>query len=392
MVGLGAALLAGSFGPSCAQAGSKWEFWFQQRKGANAFNERMTDEWFAAAEDLGLEFVRMVPDWWKAGEKHFLLGNADGFEGINERDFAELKRVLDMAHRHGIRIVLGMVNLPGARMRQFNGNKFDYRLWAEEKYQEQAESFWREMTGRLKDHPAIVAYNPLNEPHGERKFGLEGDEPEKFAEWYAERKGTTWDLNRFNRRIVKAIREVDPVTPIVLDCWFHAAPAGFGFLEPVDDPFVLYSFHVYEPWDFTTRRVNNGRYSYPDAMPKWWDGPTEKWTRATMLGRMRPVTEWMKRTGMPATQVLVGEFGCDRQVKGAREYLADWIGVFNEQGWHWAFYAFREDKWLAMDYELGTGAVGWDYWKAVERGEYPEPPRKDNPLWEVIRGEFKGSE
>ncbi len=95
---------------------------------------------------------------------------------------------------------------------------------------------------------------------------------------------------------------------------------------------------------------------------------------------------------MPATRIVVGEFGCDRRIEGVTGYLSDWIGLFNDAGWHWAFYAFREDKWMAMDYELGTGPVGWDYWKAIEGGEAPEPPRGDNPLFDVIKREFRQAE
>jgi hypothetical protein len=50
---------------------------------------------------------------------------------------------------------------------------------------------------------------------------------------------------------------------------------------------------------------------------------------------------------------------------------------------------FREDTWDAMDYELGSGPPGGAYWKAVEAGENPEPPRKPNPLFEVLRREFR---
>ena len=44
-----------------------------------------------------------------------------------------------------------------------------------------------------------------------------------------------------------------------------------------------------------------------------------------------------------------------------------------------------------MDYELGTGKLGWDFWKAVERGEDPELHKKrgDNPLWAVIQRELE---
>ncbi len=50
----------------------------------------------------------------------------------------------------------------------------------------------------------------------------------------------------------------------------------------------------------------------------------------------------------------------------------------------WAFYAFREDAWHGMDYELGTDRVPPGYWAAVERGD--EPPRigMKSPIWQAL--------
>jgi hypothetical protein len=81
---------------------------------------------------------------------------------------------------------------------------------------------------------------------------------------------------------------------------------------------------------------------------------------------------------------VAAEFGCDRQARGARDYLADLVAALNGRGWHWAFYSFREDSWDRMDYELGTGPAGAAYWEAVARGEDPPRPRSDNPLWRVL--------
>lgn len=372
----------------CAKANAKWKFWSQQRKGANAFNHEMSAEWFAAAAKLRLEFIRMVPDKWTANDRDFLIGNADNFVSISEVDFRKLESVLDMADRHGLKIVLSMLSLPGARWKQLNKNKFDYRLWKDERFQTQALSFWKQLAQRLKDHPAIVAYNPLNEPHPARADGFEGDNVQAFSAWLDEHADTSADLNRFNRRVVKAIREVDPATPVMLDCWFHAGPKGFRHLTPVQDEAVLYSFHFYEPWNFTTKRINKGRFAYPDRMPTGWTGPTIPWTAANLRERVEPVIEWMKRHRVPSSRVVVGEFGCHRQTEGGIQYLADTIKLFNDEGWHWAFYAFREDRWTGMDYELGPGGLGWDYWKARDRGEWPNPPWRDNPLFDVIKREF----
>lgn len=374
--------------PGAVYAGEKWDFWGNQRKGANGFNAYFTEEWFEAAADLGLEFVRIVPDWWKPAEKHFLIGDAAGYRGINEKDFAELKRVLALAEKHRVKVVLSMVSLPGLLQRQFNGNKFDYRLWGDEKYHLQAFAFWRELARRLKGHPSIYAYNPLNEPHGERKDGFEGGNMRGFKEWYEGKRGTTWDLNLFNSRMAEAIREEDKETPLMFDCWFHAGPEGFEFFDPVDDPYVLYSFHSYTPWEYTTYRVNKGRFAYPNRMPAE-DGGTVSWTKADLEKTFAAVIDWAERNHMPPTRIAVGEFGCDRRVEGVIDFMEDWIEQWNKHGWHWAFYAYREDKWQAMDYELGTGGLGGDYWEAMERGEKPELPRRDNPLFEVIKREFK---
>ena len=56
-----------------------------------------------------------------------------------------------------------------------------------------------------------------------------------------------------------------------------------------------------------------------------------------------------------------------------------------EHRWHWAFYAFREDTWPGMDYEVGPGPLPTAYWAAQERGERPQPPRHDNPLLTPLR-------
>ena len=369
-------------------ANEKLTFWNVQRKGANG-DAKNPEAWFAAAADVGIEFVRLAPATWEAEGRDFLLGDADNFTGIPERDFAKLKNVLDIAHRHEVKIVLTMFSLPGARYRQQNDYKFDYRLWTEEKYQKQALAFWTALAGRLKDHPAIVGYNPLNEPHPARKDGFEDGNEKGFTQWLARHKDTTADLNRFNGRMVKAIRSVDAETPIILNCWFHSSPNGFRYLDPLDDTAVLYAFHFYDPWEFTTYRINKGRFSYPAQMPAGPDA-TAPWTRADLKARLQPVIDWAKRFDVPASRIIAEEFGCDRRVVGAKSYLEDLIAAFNEHQWHWAFYSFRSSDWDGLDYELGTEKLGWKYWQEREKGIDHEAliQRHDNPLWNVFKREF----
>lgn len=368
----------------------KAAFWQQQRKGANGDIEQNPDQWFKAASQAGIEFVRLCPTKLKGQGRDFLIGNADNFTDIPRQDLARLKDALDSAAKYNVRVVLTTFSLPGARWRQQNKGKFDYRLWTQEKYQQQAFSFWKKLAAELKNHPAIVAYNPFNEPYPARKDNLSNEDHAAFDKWLKKHTGTAADLNRFNRRMVAAIRSEDPNTPIILDGWFHSAADGIQYLTPVDDKAVLYAFHFYDPWNYTTFRINKGRFSYPDKMPMGWDGKTEAWTKADIEQRIQPVMDWAARCNVPTSRIIVEEFGCNRRVSGAKAYLEDLIAAFNAKGWHWAFYSFRASDWDGMDYELGTKPLGGKYWAKREQGVPHEQlvKRRANPLWNVFSREF----
>ena len=107
--------------------------------------------------------------------------------------------------------------------------------------------------------------------------------------------------------------------------------------------------------------------------------------RDAVAKMMDPVEEWARRHRVPTNRIVAAEFGCDRQADGAHDYLEDIVTALNHRGWHWAFYSFREDAWDRMDYEVGPGGLGAAYWKAVDRGETPGRPWKDNPLWRVLQ-------
>ena len=370
-------------------------FWSEQRKGANMNVSRHRPGHWQAAGELGLDFVRFMPERLPAEGRDFLIGDADSYRGLVEADLASLLRELDEAERNGVKVVLVMFSAPGARWSQHNGDVDDGRLWREERYQDQAVAFWRDLAARLKDHPAVAAYNPLNEPHPERAYGYEVAD-EDFDAWYRSIEGTTADLNRFNRRLVAAIRETDAETPILLDGWFYANAKGFPYLEPVDDDRVLYAFHNPGAWQMCHDRINRGRYSYPDRVPSYWNGPGERWDRERLAQEFADVENWMEANRIPASRIVASEFLYERTVPGAREYMADLISLYNDRGWHWAFYAFRPDGgWTGLDYEMGTSdRMPRGYWQAVERGVDPETlkTRRDSPLWRVIKREFRTAE
>jgi len=379
---------------SRAAAKPKVTFWDSPRCGANFFNQVELKERLVAARRAGVEFVRLAPNKWLNGRPEsrrgdFLLGRPEAFASLDTNDLALLIHVLDDAHAADLKVVLTMLSLPGSRWSQHNGGVQEFTLWQDFGRQEQAIDCWRQLAGALKHHPAVVGYNLLNEPCPERATRprladwFTGD----YEAWQAKVCDTPADLSRFYAKAVRAIREVDSETPVILDSGFYATPWAFKVLQPVSDANTLYSFHLYEPFAFTSRQ-NKGRFVYPGKIPTGEsdEPPTEEWNRARMTSFLKPVLDCQTRWRIPAKRILVGEVGVCRLNEGAAQYLDDALTVFSEQGWHWAFYSFREDNWDLMDYELGTTKPTAAYWQAIKAGRMPgDDVYRGSPIFDAIK-------
>ena len=66
------------------------------------------------------------------------------------------------------------------------------------------------------------------------------------------------------------------------------------------------------------------------------------------------------------------------------EYLEDVVSTLEANRLHWAFYAFREDEWDGMDYELGSGPMPAGYWQARAADRHFLLRRGPTPLFEPI--------
>ncbi len=370
-------------------------FWDKQQKGANFFNAVPTREWFESAAAASIKFIRLTYEKWKGTERDFLIGNADDYKGIVKSDLQKLMSVLDIADSLNIKIVVTPISLPGMRWVQSNNRVHDGRLWKDFSYHEQTCKFWKDLALRLKDHPAVVGYNIQNEPHPEIFNGKNSFWKNDLPEWYETIKGTPADLNLFYRKVIAAIREVDKQTPIIVSPGLYATPWNFSYLEKINDPNIVYSFHVYEPYQFTTFRLNNGKYKYPGIVPVDDSLPEFDMNKTTVAEYLKPVSVWAEKNNIPANRIWAGEFGCSRRVEGVEKYLSDLIEIFNENNWHWAFYSYREDVWENMDYELGTGNLPQKYWEYSSSKtlhiHYFEiyGQIKNNTIWPVFQKEFE---
>ncbi|APX18041.1 glycosyl hydrolase (plasmid) [Phaeobacter inhibens] len=365
-------------------------YWDETRTGANSFNEYPTERWFQDASEAGLGWIRLAYDKWDSAHRDFLIGNADNYEGLIAEDLALLRQALDWADAHDLKVVLAPLSLPGGRYRQFNGNQYDSRIWRDKAYWGQAAAFWRDMAGALKDHPAVVGYNILNEPAPELGTNLaEHDtlgDVSRFSAWFGAHKGTAADLYTFYGQVISAIREVDPEVPIMVDAGWYAQPAAFTYWPgPLADDHVLYAFHMYEPYDYTSQfNFKEGRnLSYPGVVP--FAGQATDWNQDMMRTYLQPFFDWADTHGIPEDRIVAGEFGCYRRNDGCVRYLSDVLDLLEENSVHWAFYAFRED-WDGYDFELGNGNLPRGYWTMVEEGRNDDIKRNpDTEMFQTLK-------
>ncbi len=88
---------------------------------------------------------------------------------------------------------------------------------------------------------------------------------------------------------------------------------------------------------------------------------------------LKPVIEWQKQNGIASYRIYVGEFGVWRKAAGAEQYLKDLVQIFNEQGWSWSYYSFREEPWDNTDLEK-TGT---------------DPKRSQTDLFKAVQQHFR---
>lgn len=369
-------------------------FWDTPQRGGNSFNEAPPDKaYFQALRATGATWVRLTPDKWRsAGGRDFLMGDADHYQGLVPADVETLRRALDDANAVGLKVVLVPLSLPLLRWKQKNGDVVDQRLWQSFDNHAPAQRFWRDLAAALKGHPALAGYNLINEPAPEYGTTLaEHASREDMLKWYAGVQGGPRDLRQLYTELVASVRAVDADVPLMLDAGWYAAADAFDYWPaPLDDAKLLYSVHMYEPYAATSapNQKRSTPYRYPAEVP--FGDRSERWDAARVRSYLQQPMDWAKTHGIGANRMVIGEFGCMRRWPDCGRYLRDVLDVAEQQKVHWAFYAFREDGWDGMDYELDDKPLPGSYWQAVEKGEAVQPPRSmQAPLFAPILERLK---
>jgi hypothetical protein len=164
-------------------------------------------------------------------------------------------------------------------------------------------ALWTDLIGRLKSDPYVAAWEPLNEPHNVP--------PATASAWY--------------RDVVPQLRSMDPARPIVV------SGANYGHAEDLtdefkmDDPNIIYAFHMYNPFEYTTD-LRNPPLVYP--------GP---WGRDYLEKTIQPALRFRDKYHVP---VWCGEWGVKTAAPGYEQWIRDSFAMVEANHLDWCVWAW----------------------------------------------------
>jgi len=255
---------------------------------------------------------------------------------------ANLDRLIDMATRAGLYVVIALRTGPGRSdftfYRDGAGDWFDPKLlietvWTSPAAQDGWIRMWQHVATRYRDRPGVVGYELMVEPNG-ADVTYDICDPTDFYPRFA---NALADWNAFYPRIAAAVRHVDSITPILVGPMGWSSIDWLPYLEPIDDPRIVYAVHQYEPQSEYTHQNPDGAHRYPGRMDLDEDGQPEYFDRAWLTERIQSVASFREAYEVP---MAVTEYGIKRWIPGAAGFMADQMAQFEHLGMNHALWAF----------------------------------------------------
>jgi aryl-phospho-beta-D-glucosidase BglC (GH1 family) len=229
-------------------------------------------------------------------------------------NLAKLDQAVKAAEQAGLYVALTCREGPGRS--DFNRS---YEIWRDVPAQDAYVKMWREVASYYHGRDAIVGYDLMCEPHPD------GEASQPLGDW-----------NVLAVKITAAIRAVDKRTPILVNSSGWAYPQQFEALRPTGDPRTVYTVHFYDPHYYTHQKPGD-RVIYPGFRVP--GKQAEAWDKTALEAIFAPVRAFQQKHNVP---IFVGEFGCARYAPGVEEWLRDQIDLYEQSGWSWAYWSFRE--------------------------------------------------
>lgn len=305
---------------ACSPAASQAAPAFPMRRGVNLGNAleapnegdwgyRIEDGHLAAIADAGFDGVRMPVRW----DAHAM--SAAPYT-IDAAFFARVDHVIETAIAHGLMV-------------QLDCHHYDALISEPPRHQERFLALWRQIAQRYRGAPAVLMFEPLNEPNGD---------------WWRRE-----HLSDFQREVIDIIRADHPERVIVLGPGNWNSIDGLSEWRPPQGANIAASAHYYEPHDFTHQNAEWLGAGAPRFGRSWGS----RADRDAVGAHIARAAAWSASRGIA---LQLGEFGVNRAVPLPQRAL--WTRTVRE----------------ACDAH-GIGWCAWDFAGAF-------------PIWDRERGRF----
>ncbi|MDD2921181.1 MAG: cellulase family glycosylhydrolase [Anaerolineales bacterium] len=261
---------------------------------------------------------------------------------LDENALANLDHMIEMAAAADLFVVITFRTGPGRSdftfYRDGAGDWFDRDLliesvWSDQSAQDAWVDMWQYTAEHYRDAPVVAGYDLMCEPNSNGVV-FEIYEPSDFYPKYAD---TTYDWNRFYPRIVEGIRAADSQTPILVGGMSWSGVRWLPWLKPVDDPRIVYTVHQYEPQESYTHQEPPAWNTYPGSFDLNWDGQPDAFDQQWLENYLAPINEFKTEYGAP---VAVNEYGINRWVPNAADFMRDEMDLFEQRGMNHAFWVW----------------------------------------------------
>jgi len=238
-------------------------------------------------------------------------------------------------------------------------------IWDDTTAQEAWIEMWRYTAERYREHPVVIGYDLMCEPHpgGMREIY----DPDEFFVQYG---GTSLDWNQLYPRISAAVREVDPDTPILIGGMGWSPIRWLPFLEPTGDGRTVYLVHQYEPQtEYTHQESRHPKHSYPDRFDLDWDGKKDDFDQEWLDNYFGIIDQYQQKWNVP---LAVNEYGIVRWIPGGEKFLEDQLALFEARGLNHAIWMW-DPAWPAWTEEVNTMNYRFGQDPKIQEDTLPNP-------------------
>jgi hypothetical protein len=326
----------------------KWSLWTNstQLRGANIYQRRVFPEVdgteFIGPGPFGPPYMQDDFNRLAAfGANYINISTAGLFTVqppyiVDEEAVANLDHLLEMAAAADLFAVITFRTGPGRSEFAIIGggdwlpdkSYIVETVWTDASARAAWAEMWRYTAERYRDNPIVIGYDLMCEPNSNASLDIW--DAQTFYDQYT---GTGYDWNSWYPSLVSAIRKVDNATPILVGGNSYSDITWLPYVKLVDDPRVVYTFHQYSPHEYTHQEPPDLTRTYPGYFDTNYDGNPETFDRTWLENLLTTAADFSKKYNVP---VAINEYGAERWVPGAANYVRDEMDIIEQHSWNYA--------------------------------------------------------